>query len=139
MQDPRRHTEPDAQMPLGAELHAWHDHRAVLADQAIDQRHRVHRVLVAEETDRTGRRRCPVQHARMCGGPVLEEWPPFVDEKARALKKLLAPLERDLSEALRECRGRDRGVVLYLDRRLDALAGSDDPPHAQARKAVDLG
>src|SRR2546426_884273 len=85
-------------MPLRAELDARHDHRAVFANESIDEGHRVDRVLVAEETDRARRRWRPVQDARVARGPILEERPPFVDEKPRALEELLAALERDLGE-----------------------------------------
>src|SRR5207244_10754661 len=95
MEHARRHTESDPQMPLGAELDARHDHRAVLADEAVDERHRVDRVLVAEETDRAGGRWRPVEHSRMACGPVLEQRPAFVDEEASALEELRAPLETD--------------------------------------------
>ena len=39
MQHPRGHSESDPEMPLRAELDAWHDHRAVLADEPIDECH----------------------------------------------------------------------------------------------------
>src|SRR6266516_122281 len=52
-------------MPLRAELDARHDHRAVLANETVDERHRVDRVLVAEEADRTGGRRRPMEHRRV--------------------------------------------------------------------------
>src|SRR3989449_3269410 len=131
MQNSRRHSESDPEMALRAEMDAWHDHRAVLADETVDEFHRVDRVLVAEEADRARGRRRPVQHPRMAGGPILEQRPPFVDEKARALEKLLATLERDLGEDLGNCGRRDRRVVLDQGRGRDALARCDDPSDAE--------
>src|SRR5438309_2994683 len=125
-------------MPFRAKLDAWHDHRAVFADETIDEGHRVDRVLVTEETDRARGGWRPVQHSRMARGPILEERPPFVDEESRTLEELLAALERDLGQRLGERRRRDRRVVLYLDSRLDALARCDHPPDAQTREPVDL-
>src|SRR5438309_11252399 len=72
MQNSRWHAESDPEMALRAEVDARHDHRAVLANETVDQVHRVDRVLVAEEADRARGRRRPVQHARMAGGPILE-------------------------------------------------------------------
>src|SRR5438874_5851782 len=74
----------------------------------------------------------------MARRPVLEQRPPFVDQESRSLEQLLATLERDLRERLRECRRRDRGVVLYLDGSLDTLARSNHPSDAQSRKSIDL-
>src|SRR5438045_5252842 len=125
-------------MALRAEWDARHDHRAVVADEAVDELHRVDRVLVAEETNRARGRRRPMKHPRVARSPVLEQRPPFVDEEPRALEELLAPLERDLGEALRQRGRRDRRVVLYLKRGLDALARPDHPSDSQAGKSVDL-
>src|SRR5947209_237409 len=125
-------------MPLRAELDARHDHRAVFANESIDEGHRVDRVLVAEETDRARRRWRPVQDARVARGPVFEERPSLVDEKPRALEELLAALERDLGERLGKRRRRDRHVVLYLERRLDALRWCDDPADPETGEPVDL-
>src|SRR6267378_4128859 len=41
VEDGRRPAEPDAQMALGLEVDARDDHGRVVADEAIDQRHRV--------------------------------------------------------------------------------------------------
>ena len=79
-----------------------------------------------------------MKHPRVARSPVLEQRPPFVDEEPRALEELLAPLERDLGEALRQRGRRDRRVVLYLKRGLDALARPDHPSDSQAGKSVDL-
>src|SRR2546423_7132210 len=125
-------------MALRAELDARHAHRAVLADEAVDELHRVDRVLVAEETDRARCGRRPMEHPRMARGPILEQRPPFVDEEPRAFEELLAALERDLGEPLRQRGRRDRRVVLYLKGGLDALARPDHPSDAQPRKPVDL-
>src|SRR5437879_9031947 len=65
VQDPRLHAEADAQVPFGSEVDARNDHRAVLAYEPVDEVHRVDRVLVAEEADRTRGRRRPVKLARM--------------------------------------------------------------------------
>src|SRR5438477_4076330 len=96
----RGHPESDSEMPLRAELDARYDHRAVLADEAIDEGHRVDRVLVAEEADRARRRWRPVQDPGMTRSPILEERPPFVYEKPCALEELLAALQCDLGERL---------------------------------------
>src|SRR5439155_1524779 len=116
MQHARGHSEADPEMPLRAELDARHDHRAVLADEPIDECHRVDRVLVAEEADRARGRRRPVQDSGMTRGPILEERPALVYEKARALEELLAALQCDFGERFGQGGRRDRRVILYLER-----------------------
>src|SRR5256886_5410498 len=139
MKDARHHSESDAQVALRAEVDAGDDHRAVLADQAIDERHRIDRVLVTEEADRARGRRGPVKLARAAAGPVLEHRPALVDQEPRALEELLAPLERDLGEHLGDRRWSDGGVVLDLERVLDPLRWRDEPANPQARQPIDLG
>src|SRR2546426_11014588 len=90
VQDAREHPEADPQVTLRAEMDAGDDHRAVLADEPIDERHRVDRVLVAEEADRASRRSGPVKLARAAARPVLEHRPAFVHQEPRTLEELLA-------------------------------------------------
>src|SRR5207245_1870804 len=82
------HAEPDAQVTLRAEMDAGDDHRAVLADEPIHERHRIDRVLVAEEADRARGRRGPVKLARTAAGPVPEHRPAVVDHEPRSPRPL---------------------------------------------------
>ena len=125
-------------MPLRPELAPRDDHRRVVADEAIDEGHRVDRELVAEEADRPRRRRGPVQLPGVPRCPVLEGRPAVVHEESRALEQLLAPLERDLRERFGERRRRDARVVLHLERRRDLRRRSDDPTDPEPGQPVDL-
>src|SRR6267378_1390029 len=139
MKDARHHSESDAEVALRAEMDSGDDHGAVLADEPIDERHRIDRVLVAKEADCARGRRRPVKLARAAAGPVLEHRPAVVDEEPRALEELLTPLERDLGERLGDRRGSDGGVVLDLERGFDSLRWRDEPADAKARQPIDLG
>src|SRR5919197_6084917 len=131
-------TEADPQMALGAELRARNDHRRVLVDQAVDEDRRIDRVAVAEEADRAGGGRGPVKLARPARRPLLEPRPALVEQKTRALEKLIATLQGDLREHLGNGRRGDRGVVLELERGGDALARTHHPTNSQTGEPVDL-
>src|SRR5258707_9784392 len=66
-EDVGRAGEADAQVALGVEVGARHDHRAPLLDEAVDEPQRIDREAVPEEADPYRGRRRPMELPRLRG------------------------------------------------------------------------